>query len=93
LTLAGDVVRLTGVVRLDEAEALCAALVGHPERVVDLSGLEQAHTAAIQALLALRPPIVGEPTSRFLREHVRAALLPSPRGPEHAMTAAVSGGA
>ncbi len=71
-----DVVRLFGHARLDDAETLCAALVGRSERIVDICGLESAHTAVIQALLALKPAIVGEPSDAFLRAHIAPMLAP-----------------
>ena len=65
-----DRVRLEGDCGLQDAEPLCAALVGHGGRCVDLSGALSLHTAVVQALLALRPKIEGEPADPFLRAHV-----------------------
>jgi hypothetical protein len=66
----GDIVRLSGVCRVEAAEALVAALAEAPHRRVDISGLQAAHTAVIQALLALSPIVEGEPADPFLAAHI-----------------------
>lgn len=76
----GETVRLEGDCRAADAEALCAALVGHAGLRVDLSAAETLHTAVVQVLLALGPPIVGEPRDPFLRQHVTPRLKPLPLG-------------
>ena len=66
----GEVVWIEGEGRLEDAEPLCAALIGHPGRQVDLSRALDLHTAVVQALLALRPPIHGAPADAFLQAQV-----------------------
>jgi hypothetical protein len=75
--LDGQVVRLEGDCRAADAEALCAALTAAPGRSVDLSGAERMHTAVVQALLALAPPLVGEPRDPFLTRYVTPQLRPA----------------
>jgi hypothetical protein len=76
--LEGDRVLLEGDCRAADAEALCAALAGEGGRAVDLSGASRLHTAVVQALAALRPPLVGEPGDPFLRRYVMPWLRPLP---------------
>jgi hypothetical protein len=78
LRLDGEVVRLEGDCRAADADALCAALVGQGRRGVDLSAATNLHTAVVQALLALAPPIVGEPGDPFLRRYVTPQLQTLP---------------
>jgi anti-anti-sigma regulatory factor len=92
VVVVDGVAHLSGDVRLDEAEAIYSALVGDPERVVDLSRVERMHTAAIQVLLALGAVTRGQPLDPFLREHVLPRLRPSPRTSDRAMTPSGPGG-
>jgi hypothetical protein len=66
----GQLVWIEGEGRLDDAETLCAALIGHSGRQVDLSRALSLHTSVVQALLALQPLIRGAPADAFLREWV-----------------------
>jgi hypothetical protein len=71
-------IRLQGVVRVEEAEALLAALQDGADREVDLSGCEGLHAAVLQVLMVLRPPLggwVGNPT---LEAWLRPLLAPKP---------------
>ena len=55
-------------------------IVGHapddPSRSVDLGDAAHLHSAVIQLLLALRPPIRGTPSAEFLRSYVMPLLDP-----------------
>lgn len=59
LRIEGRQIRLEGVVRVEEAEALVAALQTGDDREVELSACEGLHGAVFQVLLVLRPPLAG----------------------------------
>ena len=61
---------IEGVCTVEEAEDLLQWLIKHPGRNVDLQGAQHLHTAVVQALMALKPGIQGEPKNDFLRSHV-----------------------
>ncbi|WP_158809484.1 hypothetical protein [Beijerinckia sp. L45] len=65
--LEGDRVRLDGPCRVEDAEPLLMLLRADPRRAVDLTGAGPLHAAIVQVLLALRPPITGQPGDPFLR--------------------------
>lgn len=71
--LDGDVIRLEGACRVEEAEVL-AGLLGAGGRAVDVTACESMHAAVAQALLAFRPPLRGAPPDPFLRERLLPAL-------------------
>jgi hypothetical protein len=64
------VVMLEGVCSIDDAEALLRSLSANPSALVDWSACDQAHSAVIQVLMAVRPRMVGLPTDAFLRRHL-----------------------
>ena len=70
LVVDGDAIVLTGRCAAEDAETLLAALQDRPGLVVDVAGVQKLHTAVLQILLALRPPIRGVPSDPFLRELV-----------------------
>jgi hypothetical protein len=70
LDLSSDRIALHGTCPIEEAEPLLEALRGSADRVVDLSGLERAHTAVLQVLMACRPVLSGAP-----RDPVAAVCL------------------
>jgi len=55
----GDRIRLEGHCPVEEAETLAALLLAHPGLAVDWSGCTGLHTAVVQVLLRLRPPLRG----------------------------------
>lgn len=71
--LEGEIIRLEGACRVEEAEAL-AGLLAAGGRVVDLGACETMHGAVVQALLAFRPLLAGAPSDAFLRELLVPAL-------------------
>ncbi|MGY2047273.1 STAS domain-containing protein [Methylobacterium sp. JK268] len=77
LTLTDSILRLTGHCPAEEAEPLLDALRGaEPPACVDLAGLDHAHAAVLQVLMALRPTLTGAPA-----DPVTAACLAGlPRG-------------
>lgn len=59
LTLLSDRIALTGTCPIEEAEPLLDALRATDAPRVDLGGLDLAHTAVLQVLMAIRPGLVG----------------------------------
>jgi hypothetical protein len=74
VTRDGDVIRLSGLCRVEDAEPLTALLQGFEDSTLDLSACEGLHAAVVQAILAFRPKIVGTPDNVFLRDHLLPAL-------------------
>ena len=52
-------IRLEGACPVEEAETLAALLLARPGAGVDWSGCTGLHTALVQVLLRLRPPLHG----------------------------------
>lgn len=69
----GAVIRLRGVCRVEDAEALTAMLQRSPGSAVDLTACQGLHAALVQAILAFAPPLTGTPAEPFLR----ALLVPA----------------
>lgn len=63
---AGDIIRLSGRCRVEDAEALLAALLEEGGRPVDLSACQTLHSAVVQVLLAAKPAMVGAPADPAL---------------------------
>lgn len=61
ISVEGDVIRFEGRCRIEDAEALQAALHANPDRVVDLGGCTSLHTALVQLLLIATPRIHAAP--------------------------------
>ena len=57
--LEGEVVRLHGECRVEDAEPLLTLLQARAGRRVDLGGAGHLHAAVVQVLLALRPVLTG----------------------------------
>jgi hypothetical protein len=72
--LAGEVIILEGDCPVEEAEPLLELLSANPGAAVDWSACGQLHTSLVQVLLAIRPPVNGDPENPFLR-HWIAALM------------------
>ncbi|MDR6625559.1 hypothetical protein J2728_001862 [Caulobacter segnis] len=70
----GDVIRIEGHCRVEDAERLTALLQGLEKRTVDVSACEGLHAAAVQTILAFGCEIVGDPTDRFLSNLLKPAL-------------------
>lgn len=68
-------IKLPADVGLDDAEPLLSALLARPGRGVDLSSVTFAHTAVIQVLIALKPPIDGNAASSFLRQWIEPLMI------------------
>ncbi|MFE1600479.1 STAS domain-containing protein [Methylobacterium sp. ID0610] len=77
LVLDDDAIRLTGSCPIETAEPLLDALRGAAAPRIDVSGLDHAHTAVLQVLIAARPILEGRPV-----DPVTAACLAGlPRDP------------
>lgn len=63
-------IQLTNVCSLEDAEVLLRLLLAAPGRPVDWTTCHNAHTAIIQVLLALKPPLHGPPAGAFLRTFI-----------------------
>lgn len=70
----GELVRLVGDCRVEDAEALCATLVGRRIRRVDVSGAQRLHTAVVQALMALDAEVIGRPADAFQERQLARVL-------------------
>ena len=66
-----DRIRLAGPAPVEDAEALVAALQAAPGLPVDWSDAGPLHTAVVQALLVLRPRLVGTPSDAFNRAFLK----------------------
>ena len=67
IKLTEHAARLTGKCGFDDAEPLLEWLLQHPEnKAVDLKDCMQLHTAVLQVLMALSPPIIGPPKGETL---------------------------
>ena len=65
---------LEGDCPLEDAEVLLRELGATPQAPVRWDACEQAHTAAIQVLLACGAKLKGSPQGEFLRERVEPAI-------------------
>ena len=72
--LAGGVIVLEGDCPVDEAESLLELLLANPGASVDWSACGQLHTAVVQVLLAVRPPMEGGPGNPFLRRWIAPTI-------------------
>ncbi len=70
----GDVVRLEGLCRVEDAEPLTALLQDSSDFTLDLSACEGLHAAVLQAILAFRPALVGSPDDAFLKDRLLPAI-------------------
>jgi hypothetical protein len=68
------VIMLEGTCPIEDAEALLRRLSDNPDADVNWAACEQAHTAVVQILLAVRPHLVGLPTNRFLNQWIAPAI-------------------
>ena len=79
-----EVAYLEDVVSVEEAEDLLGWLQGHPGRPVDWSACDHLHTAVLQVLLAMEPPLHGTPRDDFLARWVASRLGTLRESGEHA---------
>lgn len=74
VTRDGDVIRLAGACGVEDAEPLAALCRAGPGVTVDLAAAGELHTAVVQALLELAPPLRGVPVDPFAAAFVLPAL-------------------
>ena len=86
----GDVIRLQGVCRVEDAEPLTALLQSVCDSTLDLSTCEGLHAAVVQAILAFRPKIIGLPDDTFLRDWLVPALGGADRPDPELMTTPIT---
>lgn len=68
--LDGDIIRLEGACGVEEAERFLVLLQEAPGRRVDLTGVDNLHTALVQIIMALSPQLSGECGDVFVRKWV-----------------------
>lgn len=73
----GDLIRLEGACPVEEAETLAALLLARSDLVVDWSACTSLHTAVVQVLLRLRPPLRGTCADPFAARWLAPLLGPS----------------
>lgn len=80
VAIDGEVIRLEGRCRVEDAEALLAALHDNPRRIVDLDRCATLHTALVQLIMAASPRLQGTPMDASLRRWL-LPLLETAGGP------------
>jgi hypothetical protein len=73
----GDIIRLEGDCRVEQAETLAAMLQEPGVRAVDIGACSALHGAVLQTLLAFSPVVVGSPEDPFLKDLVAPNWLPA----------------
>ena len=71
----GDIIRLQGVCRVEDAEPLTVLLQCICDSTLDVSACEGLHAAVVQVILAFRPKIIGLSKDGFLRDWLLPALV------------------
>lgn len=74
LRLDGDVIHFEGHCRVEDAETLVTLIQQVGDSKLDLTACKSLHAAVVQAILAFGRPIIGQPTERFLADHLVPAL-------------------
>ncbi|MHB8284145.1 MAG: hypothetical protein ACYDD1_05665 [Caulobacteraceae bacterium] len=77
VALAEDMIVLTGLCRVEDAEPLTALLQASPEAALDLAACEGLHAAVVQAILAFQPEIRVKPADPFLARWLSPLLGPA----------------
>jgi hypothetical protein len=67
---------LAGACGVEQAEMLVTLIQDNPLLAVELSEAGAVHTALWQVLMALAPPVSGEPSDPFVRTWLLPRLLP-----------------
>ena len=73
--LEDNVIFLEGPCRVEDAEPLLGWLQADRSRVVDMTEAEHLHTAVLQILMALAPPIRGAGKNSFIRDWISPWLI------------------
>lgn len=81
VTRQGDLIRLDGQCRVEDAEVLTGMLQAAPQASLDLSACVELHTAVLQVILAFAPTIQLAPEAGgFLATHLAPILAQVERG-------------
>lgn len=67
-----DIVTLSGRCAAEDAERLLMALQEAPGCTVDISMATRLHTAVVQIILAIKPPLRGRADDKILQEFILA---------------------
>lgn len=70
LRIEEGAIYLEGRCMAEDAELLLVAVQENPQLPVDVAGVQRAHMAVVQVLLALKPRVQGEPSDIFLSRYV-----------------------
>jgi len=70
VVLDGQIVAIRGNCGVEEAETLMSLLQANPDSPVDITRAGSVHTALWQAVMVLRPRLVGEPSDPFIRQRI-----------------------
>jgi len=71
------VATLQGVCTVDEAEQLLEWLAQHPKGKVNLKQCEHLHSAVLQVLMALKPPLSAVPSDPVMASWLLPAISKS----------------
>lgn len=71
---AGGCIELVGTCPSADADPLLQLLLSDPEATVDWRNCQDAHTAVIQVLMAVKPKLLGPPADARLRDWVAPAI-------------------
>jgi anti-anti-sigma regulatory factor len=74
LSFQDEVVHLAGQVSVEDAELLLEWLLSNPGAQVDLQHLQHLHSANLQVLMVIRPPVVQWPSDTDTHAWLAAAL-------------------
>jgi hypothetical protein len=80
IRLEDGILHIEGICPVEEAETLLERLLDEPGLPVDWSGCRHLHTAVLQVLMAVRPPLRGTPDDAFLRRWIEPVLARVPIG-------------
>lgn len=72
--LEDGVIRLEGLCRVEDAEALVALLQTSGDAPLNLTGCEGLHAAVVQAILAFGRVPGGRPAGQFVESRIAPAL-------------------
>jgi hypothetical protein len=78
---AGNTAMLDGQCAVEDAGELAEWLIADATRAVDLAACEGVHTAVLQCLMALRPPLAAAPADPTLARWLGPLLPPQSEGP------------
>lgn len=78
IRLEDGILHIEGACPVEEAETLLGQLLDNPDLIVDWSGCRHLHTAVLQVLMSMRPPLRGVPDDPFLHRWIEPILARDP---------------